>query len=148
MNISIQSELQLIAEELQRHMSPHVIEHLECHLYGQLISILLCSSTMFKMRQLLLDKKKKEPSECKSIYMIKNYYLLFYEGLQKDIHELSKVLLCLFYLLEKNERKSSLHKHLLFHKFVLAAWNSSTSPYLTECIVYLSLFFHLESSLD
>ncbi len=81
-------------------------ERLECHLYGQLISILLCSSTMFKMRQLLLDKKKKELSEYKSIYMIKNYYLLFYEGLQKDIHELLKVLLRLFYLVEKNGRKS------------------------------------------
>ena len=46
-------------------------ERLECHLYGKLISILLCSSTMFKMRQLLLDKKKKELSEYKSIYMIK-----------------------------------------------------------------------------
>ncbi len=81
-------------------------ERLECHLYGQLISILLCSSTMFKMRQLLLDKKKKELSEYKSIYMIKNYYQLFYEGLQKSIHELLKVLLRLFYLLEKNGRKS------------------------------------------
>ncbi|GAB6447351.1 hypothetical protein bcgnr5383_37190 [Bacillus cereus] len=81
-------------------------ERLECHLYGKLISILLCSSTMFKMRQLLLDKKKKELSEYKSIYMIKNYYQLFYEGLQKSIHELLKVLLRLFYLLEKNGRKS------------------------------------------
>ncbi|MED2838030.1 IS4 family transposase [Bacillus wiedmannii] len=85
-------------------------ERLECHLYGQLISILLCSSTMFKMRQLLLDKKKKELSEYKSIYMIKNYYLLFYEGLQQGIHELSKVLLRLFYLLEKNGRKSHRYK--------------------------------------
>ena len=33
-------------------------ERLECHLYGQLIGILLCASTMFQMRQLLLDKKK------------------------------------------------------------------------------------------
>ena len=81
-------------------------ERLECHLYGQLISILLCSSTMFKMRQLLLDKKKKELSEYKSIYMIKNYYLLFYEGLQKGILELLKILWRLFYLLEKNGRKS------------------------------------------
>ncbi|MGG5805764.1 IS4 family transposase [Bacillus mycoides] len=81
-------------------------ERLECHLYGQLISILLCSSTMFKMRQLLLDKKKKELSEYKSIYMIKNYYLLFYHGLKKDIQELLKVFLRLFYLLEKNGRKS------------------------------------------
>ncbi len=65
---------------------------------------------MFKMRQLLLDKKKKELSEYKSIYMIKNYYLLFYEGLQQGVHELSKVLLRLFYLLEKNGRKSHRYK--------------------------------------
>lgn len=35
------------------------LEQLQCHIYGQLISILLCSSTMFQMRQLLLRKKKK-----------------------------------------------------------------------------------------
>lgn len=29
MNLSILDELQLIAEELQRHMSPHVLEHLD-----------------------------------------------------------------------------------------------------------------------
>ncbi len=34
-------------------------ERLECHLYGQLIGILLCSSTMFKMRQFLLEKTKR-----------------------------------------------------------------------------------------
>ena len=34
-------------------------ERLECQLYGKLIAIFLCSSTMFKMRQLLLQKKKK-----------------------------------------------------------------------------------------
>ncbi|PES62560.1 IS4 family transposase [Bacillus cereus] len=85
-------------------------ERLECHLYGQLISILLCTSTMFKMRQLLLDKRKKELSEYKSIYIIKNYYLLFYQGLQKGIQELSKIFLRLFNLLEKNGRKSHRYK--------------------------------------
>lgn len=35
-------------------------EQLECQLYGQLISILLCFSTMFKIRKLLLRKKQKE----------------------------------------------------------------------------------------
>ncbi|OBW85073.1 hypothetical protein A9L49_29445 (plasmid) [Bacillus cereus] len=52
-------------------------ERLECHLYGQLIAILLCSSTMFQMRQLLLMKQKRELSEYKAIYMIKDYFLLF-----------------------------------------------------------------------
>jgi len=51
---------------------------------------------MFKMRQLLLDKKKKELSEYKAIYMIKDYYQLFYEGLQKGTQELSKIFLRFF----------------------------------------------------
>lgn len=38
--------------------------------------------------------------------MIKNYYLLFYQGLQKGTQELSKIFLRLFNLLEKNGRKS------------------------------------------
>ena len=50
-------------------------ERLECHLYVQLISILLCSSTMFKMRELLLRKKQKELSEYKAMYIIKEYFL-------------------------------------------------------------------------
>jgi len=35
-----------------------------------------------------------------------NYYLLFYQGLQKSTQELSKIFLRLFNLLEKNGRKS------------------------------------------
>jgi transposase len=34
-------------------------ERLECHVYGRLIAIFICSSTMFKMRKLLLQKNKK-----------------------------------------------------------------------------------------
>ncbi|MGA5716538.1 IS4 family transposase [Bacillus bombysepticus] len=82
-------------------------ERLECHLYGQLIAILLCSSTtMFQMRQLLLMKKKQELSEYKAIYMIKDYFLLLFQAIQKDTQELSKVLLRLFNLLQQNGRKS------------------------------------------
>ncbi|MGE7872302.1 IS4 family transposase, partial [Bacillus paramycoides] len=71
----------------------------------QLIAILLCSSIMFQMRQLLLMKKKRELSEYKAIYMIKEYFLLF-QTIQKDTQELSKVLLRLFNLLQQNGRKS------------------------------------------
>jgi hypothetical protein len=39
------------------HCKEIKIERLQCHFYGQLISILLCSSTMFRMRELLLLKK-------------------------------------------------------------------------------------------
>ncbi|MED0971275.1 IS4 family transposase [Bacillus paramycoides] len=81
-------------------------ERLECHLYGQLIAILLCSSTMFQMRQLLLMKKKRELSEYKAIYMIKDYFFLLFQAIQKDTQELSKVLLRLFNLLQQNGRKS------------------------------------------
>lgn len=80
-------------------------KRLECHLYGQLI-ILLCSSTMFRMRHLLLSKKKQELSEYKAIYMIKDYFLLLYQSLQNNTQEVSKTLLRLFRLLEKNGRKS------------------------------------------
>ncbi|MDA2386220.1 IS4 family transposase [Bacillus cereus] len=80
-------------------------ERLECHLYGQLIAILPCSSIMFQMRQLLLMKKKRELSEYKAIYMIKDYFLLF-QTIQKNTQELSKVLLRLFNLLQQNGRKS------------------------------------------
>ncbi len=81
-------------------------ERLECHLYGQLIAILLCSSTMFQMRQLLLMKKKRELSEYKARYMIKDYFLLLFRAIQKDTQELSKILIHLFNLLQQNERKS------------------------------------------
>lgn len=81
-------------------------ERLECHLYGQLIGILLCSSTMFQMRQLLLIKKKQELSEYKAMYMIQDYFPLFFRTIQKSTQELSKILLRLFDLLQKNGRKS------------------------------------------
>ncbi|OAK18114.1 IS4 family transposase [Bacillus wiedmannii] len=81
-------------------------ERLECHLYGQLIAVLLCSSIMFQMRQLLLMKKKRELSEYKAIYMIKGYFLLLFQTIQKNTQELSKVLLRLFNLLQQNGRKS------------------------------------------
>ncbi|MED2869148.1 IS4 family transposase [Bacillus thuringiensis] len=81
-------------------------ERLECHLYGQLIAIILCSSTMFQMRQLLLIKKKRELSEYKAIYMIKDYFLLLFQAIQKNTQELSKILIRLFNLLQQNGRKS------------------------------------------
>ncbi|EJQ37519.1 transposase for insertion sequence element IS231D [Bacillus wiedmannii] len=81
-------------------------ERLECHVYGKLIAIFLCSSTMFKMRQLLLQKKKKELSEYKAIGMIQDHLYLFYQAIQKDTQEITKILIRLFDLLQKNGRKS------------------------------------------
>lgn len=81
-------------------------ERLECHLYGQLIAILLCSSTMFQMRQLLLTKKRQEISEYKAIYIINDYFLLLFQSIQKSTQDLSKVLFRLFTLLQINGRKA------------------------------------------
>ncbi|TKA00084.1 IS4 family transposase [Bacillus thuringiensis] len=81
-------------------------ERLECQLYGKLIAIFLCSSTMFKMRQLLLQKKKKELSEYKAIGMIQDHLSLLYQAIQKGTQEIAKILIRLFDLLQKNGRKS------------------------------------------
>lgn len=81
-------------------------ERLQCHLYGKLISILLCSSTMFKMCELLLRKKQKELSEYKAMYIIKNYFSPFYQALHKNTQEITKLLIRLFHLLQQNGRQS------------------------------------------
>lgn len=87
-------------------------ERLECHLYGQLIGILLCSSTMFQMRQLLLEKKKQELSEYKAIYMIKDYFLLLFRAMIGGPNELVTILHRLYQLLKKNGRKCHRYKKM------------------------------------
>ncbi|MED1476563.1 IS4 family transposase [Bacillus pseudomycoides] len=101
-------------------------ERLECHLYGQLIAILLCSSIMFQMRQLLLMKKKQELSEYKAIYMIKDYFLLF-QTIQKDNQKLSKILLRLFNLLQQNGRKSHRYEKKTVFDILGVVYNYSMS---------------------
>ncbi|PEO38403.1 IS4 family transposase, partial [Bacillus wiedmannii] len=80
-------------------------ERLECHIYGKLIAIFLCSSTMFKMRQLLLQKKQKELSEYKAIGMIQDHLFLLYQAID-NTQEITKLLIRLFHLLQQNGRKS------------------------------------------
>ncbi|HHL0974783.1 TPA: IS4-like element IS231I family transposase, partial [Bacillus cereus] len=81
-------------------------ERLECHVYGKLIAIFICSSTMFKMRQLLLQKNKKELSEYKAIGMIQDHLSLLYQTMQRNTQDITKILIRLFTLLQKNGRKS------------------------------------------
>ncbi|MEE2021978.1 hypothetical protein P4V63_29410, partial [Bacillus toyonensis] len=38
-------------------------------------------------------EKKQELSEYKAIYMIKDYFLLLFQAIQKDTQELSKILI-------------------------------------------------------
>jgi transposase len=96
-------------------------ERIECHLYGKLIAIFLCSSTMFKMRQLLLQKKK-ELSEYKAIGMIQDHLFLLYQSIQ-NTQEITKLLTRLFHLLQQNGRKS----HRYEKKTSLISWVLSMS---------------------
>jgi len=102
-------------------------ERLECHLYGQLIAILLCSSIMFQMRKLLLMKKKQELSEYKAIYMIKDYFFLLFQAIQKDTQELSKILIRLFNLLQQNGRKSHRYEKKTVFDILGVVYNCTTS---------------------
>ncbi|MFJ7306822.1 hypothetical protein [Peribacillus frigoritolerans] len=87
-------------------------ERLECHLYGQLIAILLCSSTMFQMRQLLLEKKRQELSEYSAIYMIKDYFPLLFQAMAVGTGGLLKILYLLYQLLKKNGRNCHRYKKM------------------------------------
>ncbi|MED0887265.1 IS4 family transposase [Bacillus mycoides] len=109
------------------HCNSIKLERLECHLYGQLISILLCSSTMFQMRQLLLIKKKRELSEYKAIYIIKDYFPPIYQSLEKDTQELTKILFRLFNLLQKNGRKSHRYEKKTVFDILGVVYNFSIS---------------------
>lgn len=81
-------------------------ERLECHIYGKLIALLLSSTVMFQMRQLLLMKKQKELSEWKAMYMIHDYFRVLYQQMQHQSNQLAKSFLRLFHLLDKNGQKS------------------------------------------
>ena len=100
-------------------------EHLECHLYGQLIGILLCSSTMFQMRQFLLEKKKQELSEYKAIYMIKDYFPLLFQAIAVGTEELLKILHRLYQLLKKNGRKYHRHKNMTVFDILGIVYNTT-----------------------
>ncbi len=100
-------------------------EHLECHLYGQLIGILLCSSTMFQMRQFLLEKKKQELSEYKAIYIIKDYFPLLFQAIAVGTEELLKILHRLYQLLKKNGRKYHRHKNMTVFDILGIVYNTT-----------------------
>ena len=53
-----------------------------------------------------MQKKKRELSEYKAIGMIQDYLYLLYQAIQKDTQEITKILIRLFHLLQKNGRKS------------------------------------------
>ena len=54
-------------------------ERFECHLYGTLIQLLLCSTLAFQCRRMLYMKHQMETSEYKSISIVKEFLPLFKE---------------------------------------------------------------------
>jgi hypothetical protein len=58
------------------------------------------------VKQLLLQKNKRELSEYKAIGMIQDHVSLLYQAIQRNTQNLTKILIRLFDLLQKNGRKS------------------------------------------
>ncbi|KNH32171.1 hypothetical protein ACS75_28185 [Bacillus thuringiensis] len=54
----------------------------------------------------LLQKKKRELSEYKAIGIIQDHLYLLYQTIQQNTQEITKILIRLFHLLQKNGRKS------------------------------------------
>jgi len=82
---------------------------------------------MFQMHRLLLIKKKRESSEYKAIYMIKDYFPLIYQSLQKETQKLTKILSRLFNLLQKNGRKSHRYEKKTVFDILGVVYNFSMS---------------------
>ncbi|KIV54067.1 hypothetical protein TS65_19105 [Aneurinibacillus migulanus] len=74
-----------------------------------------------------MRKKQKELSEYKAMYIIKDYFLLFYQALQKNTQELSKILSRLFDLLQKNGRKSHRYRKKTVFDILGVVYNYITS---------------------
>lgn len=67
----------------------NVKQERECNLYGKLIAIVLYFSMMFKIRELLLQKERKELIEYKVIGIIQGHLLLY--SIQKDTKEITRI---------------------------------------------------------
>jgi hypothetical protein len=86
------------------------IDRFECHLYGKLIALLLTSSLMFQMREILLRKKKREVSELKAMAILKTYLGALHGALNGHIEDIVHVLQQILQMIEKNGRKSHWYK--------------------------------------
>ncbi|MEJ9243016.1 IS4 family transposase, partial [Bacillus cereus] len=68
-----------------------------------------------------------ELSEYKAVYIIKDYFSLIYQSLQKNTQELTKILLRLFNLLQKNGQKSHRHEKKTVFDILGVVYNFSMS---------------------
>lgn len=64
------------------------------------------TSTIFKRRQILLQKKKRELSEYKVLRMIQNHLFLIFQATQKNTQAITKIFIRLFPTKEKQPKIS------------------------------------------
>lgn len=77
----------------------------QCHLYGTLIALLISSTVMFKMREWLYRKQKKELSEYKAMSMIKEFGMDLFQALWCSEALAVELLLRLCDLIARHEKK-------------------------------------------
>jgi hypothetical protein len=91
-------------------VKPMKIERFQCHLYGQLIGLCLVASITYRMRKWIWEKKQKEISEYKCVYIIQIYFLSIHDVLFKTFQHPVSVLTRLFQELVKNGGKARRYK--------------------------------------
>ena len=94
---------------------PVKFERLQCHIYAQFITMLVCTSIVYRMRYLLIVKKQKELSEYKAMYIVLGMCRELYEAIQKDTEAVREQLSDLFSLIQKNGLKSRQKKETALH---------------------------------
>lgn len=89
------------------HMAKKVkIERFEFSLYGKLIRLLLCSTTVFKIRETIYSKEYKEVSKYKAFNIVKEYFKILRKKLFGDKEKLYKLLNKILKVVTKNGIKS------------------------------------------
>lgn len=89
---------------------PMKLTRLQCQIYAQFIKLFICTSTVYRMRYLLIMRKQEELSEYKAAYMVLDMFKEIYEAIQKDTEAVIVQLSRLFFLLQKNGLKSNNRK--------------------------------------
>jgi hypothetical protein len=82
------------------------IERFQCQLYGKLILMLISSTIMFKVRKILLMRKRREASEIKLAQVINDHIGKLYCSIIQLPSEVFNIIFNIYKLSEKNALKS------------------------------------------